>query len=93
MFYYAILNENNICIGLSSLAGEVVQENMIRLEEYNEDYLGRKFENGAWSEEKFEPESTAPITEFEKLQQKANEQEQAIMELTIALATMQGGNE
>lgn len=69
MINYAQLNDENICIGISQLTGEVEVENMVQIEDFNEDYLWRKYENGQWSEEKFyppvpEPEPKPAIEDF-----------------------------
>ena len=80
MIYYAQLNENNVCIGISSLSGEVNAPNMIQIPEYSEDYLYRKYENGQWSEEKF-------IPDYGKIQLDRMEAvKQAIAEISIILA-------
>jgi 1-aminocyclopropane-1-carboxylate deaminase/D-cysteine desulfhydrase-like pyridoxal-dependent ACC family enzyme len=80
MFYYAQLNENNICVGISSLKGEVHTENMVRIQEYSEDYFWRKHENGVWSTEKFLPDyGQIELDRMEVV-------EQAIAELSILLA-------
>lgn len=67
MKFYAQLNENKICVGISQLSGEVIQDNMIEIQSFDNDKIWRKYENDAWSAEKFEPQSTAPISEFEQL--------------------------
>ena len=67
MVFYAQLNENNICVGVSQLSGKVNNYNMIEIDSYDYDYMWKKYENGIWSKEKFEPKSTAPIDEFEQL--------------------------
>ena len=79
MKFYAQLNENNICIGISQLSGEVIQDNMIEIQSFDNDKLWRKYENKAWSAEKFEPQSTAPISEFEQLKA-----EQQVLSDTVA---------
>lgn len=81
MVYYAQLNENNICIGVSQLASEVKANNMIQINSLNTDYIWRKYENGSWSMEKFEPQTTAPITEFEETKQRISDLEMAIAEI------------
>lgn len=63
MKYYAQLNENNICIGISMVKNEVNNSNMIEIENYNEDYLFKKYENGQWSAEKYIPQETQPNNE------------------------------
>lgn len=65
--FYAQLNENNICIGISQLSGEVTNSKMIIIESADTDKLWRKYEGGVWSIEKYEPVSTAPIDEFTQL--------------------------
>ena len=49
---YAELNENNVCIGISQLAGEVEQPNMIPLteSEFTPELLGKKYNDGIWEE-------------------------------------------
>lgn len=67
MNIYAQINENKICTGISQLSGEVLQDNMIEITSFSEDYMWKKYENGVWSSEKYEPNSTAPINDFENL--------------------------
>jgi hypothetical protein len=67
MKFYAQLNENNICIGMCQLSGAILDPRAIEVENYSYDYLWKKYDNGIWSTEKFEPQSTAPLTEFEQL--------------------------
>lgn len=67
MHFYAQLNENKICIGVSQLSGEVQADSMIPIDSISTDYIWRKYENDQWSEEKFEPVSTASLDEFQAL--------------------------
>ena len=83
MKFYAQLNENNICIGISQLSGEVIQSNMVEIPSFDNDKLWRKYENKAWSSEKFEPQSTAPISEFEALQVRTGLLETAVEEIAL----------
>jgi len=55
MKFYAQLNENKICIGISQLSGTVDNENLIEIASTDNDFMWRKYENGAWSSENFEP--------------------------------------
>ena len=58
-YYYAQIDENNICIAVSDLAGKVTADNMLRLETYDTSLLGKKYNNGVWEEvPKPEPEPT-----------------------------------
>lgn len=84
MYFYAQLNENNICIGVSQLSGEVDAPNMVRIPSFDPDYIWRKYEDGQWTEEKFEPETTAPVTEFEETKQR-------VSDLEMAMAAILGG--
>ena len=85
MKFYAQLNENNICIGISQLSGEVKQENMIEIESLDNDLMWRKYEHSEWSTVKFEPESTAPITEFEALKSDYAELSDAVAEILMGV--------
>ena len=58
-YYYAQIDENNICIAVSELSGKVTADNMLRLETYDTSLLGKKYNNGVWEEvPKPEPEPT-----------------------------------
>lgn len=46
--FYAQLNEENICVGVSQLSGEIDVHNMIKLENYDSTILGKKYEKGVW---------------------------------------------
>ncbi|MFZ5639071.1 MAG: hypothetical protein ACOY4Q_00005 [Bacillota bacterium] len=80
---YAQLNENGVCIGVSQLSGVVEQSNMIEIPALDTDYLWKKYENGQWSAEKFEPQTTAPITEFEELKQRQELMQAALDDLIL----------
>jgi len=67
MKFYAILNENKICTGISQLSGEVIQDNMIEIDSSDSSYMWKKYELDFWSVGTFEPISTAPIDDFEQL--------------------------
>lgn len=86
MYHYAELNEYGICVAVSTLSSEVTAENLIQLSSYDEDKLRRKYENGQWSADKFEPQTTAPLTEFEQLKQ-----QQALMQAALDDLILGGG--
>jgi ribosomal protein S4 len=80
MFNYAQLNDNNICIAISILKSKINQNNMIEIDNMDDDYLWRKYENNEWSQEKFLPNySQIELDRVETI-------EQAIAELSILLA-------
>ncbi len=85
MKFYAQLNENNICIGVSQLSGEVIQDNMVEIQSFDNDKIWRKYENKAWSAEKFEPQSTAPISEFEQLKLEQQELSDTVAEILLGV--------
>lgn len=83
MKYYAQLNENKICTGISQLSGEVKQENMIEIPSADKSYLWKKFENGVWSEGTFEP--VQPVIPAEPTNAEMQANQMVIMDV---LATM-----
>jgi hypothetical protein len=66
MNYYAQLNENNICIGISTLKTEMQADKLVKIPVYNEDYMWRKYENGQWSDEKYLPSEPEPQPTIEE---------------------------
>lgn len=48
IFYYAQVNEEKICFSVSQLAGEVMREDMIRLEDYDVSLLGKRWDGENW---------------------------------------------
>jgi len=81
--YYAQINQNGICFAVTQTAGEIIAEDMIEVPSFDQDKLFRKYENGSWSTEKCEPQTTAPLTEFEAMQEN-------LSAVNIALAEMMG---
>ena len=57
MKIYAQLNENNICVGISQLNGEVNAENMVEIGSFDESYVWKKYENGEWLKESNQPQT------------------------------------
>lgn len=46
MYCYAQLDENDICIAISDLSGEIFYDNMIKIEKMDDNLLGKKYKNG-----------------------------------------------
>ena len=75
-YYYAQLDEDNICVGLSQLTGEVDSRDMIELSEADfsgGNIMGCRHEDGQWvdvSPEPYVPEKTIEerLAEMEELQ-------------------------
>lgn len=51
IFIYAQLDSENYCVGISQLSGEVIQDNLIRLEEFDTSFMDRLYdtENQVWT--------------------------------------------
>lgn len=64
MLFYAQLNENNICIAVSDLSGEVSVDNMIRIDDYDANLLGKEYRDGQWIERQ-ESEQEEPVSSEE----------------------------
>lgn len=61
-YYYAQLDANGVCIGLSYLNDQVDSDNMIRLESYDMSLIGKKHENGVFSEPAEKVMASMPYT-------------------------------
>ena len=68
MYIYAQLNQDNICVGLSQLSGEVKADNMVLLEDYDISIAGKKYEDEIWVEVPPEPMPIPEPTEEEIVQ-------------------------
>lgn len=64
---YAQINEENICVGVSQLSGEVDSPLLIPIAEFDSSVIGKKYVNGAW-EEVEQTEITPEPTEQELIQ-------------------------
>ena len=87
--YYAQLNDGNICIGVQESPSLQPSEKLIQIENYDEDLLRRKYEDGVWSEEKFPPfPQPSPQEQIAMLELALAESEEARLqsELDIQLA-------
>lgn len=93
MFYYAELDEKNICKAVSDLSDEVDKPTMIPLENYDVSLLGKKYDDGKWLEVE-QPEIVLESTEQEFIQAeillnqayilaKQNEQDELLAEILL----------
>ena len=64
-YYYAQIDENNICIAVSDLTGKVTADNMLRLETYDTSLLGKKYNNGVWEEV---PQPEPELTQLDRIE-------------------------
>ena len=88
MFLYAQLNDNGYCISVSDLSGEVIDEKMIPITEFDDSYLGRKYDitNKSWTDEYLE-KNNDKYTEItpskeEELQEQINDLQDIVMTLS-----------
>lgn len=54
-YFYAQLSAENVCVCISSLSGEMLQDFMIRIDSMNYELLGMRFDNLTNSWELVEP--------------------------------------
>lgn len=54
--YQAVLNEDNICVGLKKTKKKIEDGYHVEIENMDSDYIWRKYEDGEWTEEKYKPE-------------------------------------
>ena len=90
-YYYAQIDENNICIAVSDLSGKVTADNMLRLETYDTSLLGKKYNNGVWEEV---PQPEPEPTQLDRIELQVNTsyaeaQNQAVDQYTEEL--LEGG--
>ena len=77
---YAQLNDENICVGVSDLSGKVEADNMILLESFDIDILGKKYNNGEWEKLHQEIEQNSEPT-VENINEKITSLEEKIKNL------------
>lgn len=90
-YFYAQIDENNICIAVSDLSGKVTAGNMLRLETYDTSLLGKKYNNGVWEEV---PQPEPEPTQLDRIELQVNTsyveaQNQAVDQYTEEL--LEGG--
>lgn len=89
MFYYAKLNENQICTEILTRAKELPQDldGYVKIPDYNETLLWRKWDGTQWSEERYEPSIEA------ELQERVGELETQNNTLTQEISNLRSTNE
>jgi len=86
MFNYAELNEQNVCIGVKSVHGEIDLPNHILIQEYDPSYLLKKYENEQWSEEQYLPDAgEIQRTRMEQLEKSQTDQDELLTQLMLSL--------
>ena len=61
--YYAQIDDDGICCGVSQLSGIVEHDNMIQLESYDMSLMGKLWTGTEWVENPNPPEPPEPSTE------------------------------
>lgn len=97
--YYAQLDVQNMCVGVSQLAGVVDANNLVELDSYDISVLGKLWQGGKWVEKPTEPEPPQPkpvtnediVAQLEAVQaelEKAKKEQEATK--SLMLDSMQG---
>lgn len=63
IYYYAQIDDDGICCGVSQLSGIVEHDNMIQLESYDMSLMGKLWTGTEWVENPNPPEPLEPSTE------------------------------
>lgn len=63
IYYYAQIDDDGICCGVSQLSGIVEHDNMIQLESYDMSLMGKLWTGTEWVENPNPPEPVEPTTE------------------------------
>lgn len=61
--YYAQIDDDGICMGVSQLSGVVDKPNMIELESYDTSLMGKMWTGTEWIENPNPPEPPEPVAE------------------------------
>lgn len=93
MKYYATLNSENICNGISQLNDEVVADNLIELASYDTSVLGKMWTGSEWVDNPNPPEpQEKPVTledlqaQIKELQSQSTQSSEQINEIYAAQA-------
>lgn len=97
LYYYAKLNENDICYGFETLAKKFRQEelpsNLIPLPDYNESVLWKKWDRSlkAWSSERYEPSIEVELQErLEELEMENQQLKNEVTQLNNTINILNG---
>lgn len=58
--YYAQIDVQNVCVGVSQLAGVVDADNLVELDSYDISVLGKLWQGGKWVDNPNKPEPPHP---------------------------------
>lgn len=90
-FYYAQLDENDICFTVMDSGGKLqTSDKIIRLESYDLSLLGKRYNNGVWENvEQLESEAEPEITQLDRIEAILNEDKNEIIETAIDEYTLE----
>ena len=90
-FYYAQLDENDICFTVMDSGGKLqTSDKIIRLESYDLSLLGKRYDNGVWEDvEQPESEAEPEITQLDRIEAILNEDKNEIIETAIDEYTLE----
>jgi hypothetical protein len=83
--FYAQIDANGVCFAVSNLTDVVDSPNLIPIDSPDSDILWRKYVNGVWSTDKFEPALPTPEPTLEERFAELKESQLILMDV---LATM-----
>ena len=90
-FYYAQLNDDNICFTIMD-SGTKLQTNdkIISLKSYDLSILGKRYNSGVWDNvEQLESEAEPEITQLDRIEAILNEDKNEIIETAIDEYTLE----
>lgn len=92
--YYAQLDAQNVCVGVSQLAGVVDADNLVELDSYNISVLGKLWQGGKWVDNpnKPEPPMPKPVTNEDIMTQLTAMQGEQVGTVTLDNAYKEGVN-
>lgn len=91
-YYYAQINENKICDGVSDHSEPIIENNLIPIENLDSSFIGKKFENNQWveiPEPKIEETIIPEPTQLDRIEAALNMKNEEISENAIDTYTKQ----
>ena len=82
MYYYAQIDQSGVCYAISELNAEVLSDNLIRIDSYDETFLNRQYINGEWVLLPVQESQSAPVVTNEELM-KATMDVRAMMDVLL----------
>ena len=83
--YYAQLDVQNVCVGVSQLAGVVDSDNLVELDSYDISVLGKLWQSGKWVDNPNKPPEPEPPQPKPVTNEQLQAELQAIKDDNLAL--------